>query len=630
VTGHDLMVQRDVLRQVASEISALAGELQDAITGWNGLACSAASGVGAWSEAQQLGAVIGRSSSGFGQYSGELRQAHSDTGTRIRISAERYDATEQTVVSLANASHDPSATIVESGGSNVPVDPGYGKNWTPQQREAYSRTQRLINMDGGQEVWTGTFPISEAAGFQNGGAAQYTWQDVQSLLSNTDPGAIATAGDAYGQLSGKLTDVASRVAGYGQTLASNWGGSTALTAVSQVQQLYQTAADMQANAWQAQHALTWYGSVLTAFKANLPQPASTHPADVAAANHAAQQRMAALNGHIQTAYTAMPGAVNKNLPPPLGGTGGNPSSGSAATGGGSSGPFAGSPGGGLAAGTAGGAGAVGTPGAPGGAGTVGTPGAPGGTGGSPPPGGTPPPGGGAPTPVSHLAGVGPPGPGGAGSGGPVPGGPGAPGGSGPGVSVPGGSGPGGSVPGGVPAPVPRVTSPGGDGTVPGDGPVPGGPGLSGGGSPGSVAGEEPLPASVTAAEPPGIASGEPGGFGGGDPGVIGGLGAPGESSAPSALDGAGFPMAGSPGGGAGASEIDRARQSWTTEDDGTWGSEGGGLAGSGEAGDPFFMPVGPGGNGHGRERDRLRQAWLAEDDDLWGALDPAVPPVIGG
>jgi hypothetical protein len=87
-------------------------------------------------------------------------------------------------------------------------------------------------------------------------------------------------------------------------------------------------------------------------------------------------------------------------------------------------------------------------------------------------------------------------------------------------------------------------------------------------------------------------------------------------------------MGGSPGGGAAGSE-DRVRDSWTTEDDGTWGSEGGGLGGPGEAGDPFFMPVGPGGNGQGREQDRLRQAWMAEDDDLWGALEPAVPPVIG-
>src|SRR5215470_4312440 len=364
VTGRDLMVQRDVLRQVASEVSALAGELQDAITGWNGLASTAASGVGAWSEAQQLSAVIGRSSSGFGQYSGELRQAHSDTGTRIRISAERYDATEQAVVSLANASHDPSAIIVESGGSNVPVDPGYGKNWTPQQREAYARTQRLIAINGGDEVWTGTYPISAAAGFQQAGTAGYSWQQVQSLLGNTDPAAVSAAGSAYGQLASKLTEVASKVAGLGHTLAGSWGGSTAVTAVSQVQQLYQTAADMQANAWQAQQALTWYGSVLSAFKGNLPQPASAHPADVAAANQAAQQRMSALNGHIQSAYFAMPGAVNKNLPPKLGGTGGGaPTSSAAAAGGG--GP---ADGGSLGSSAGTGPGGAGVPGSPGPAG----------------------------------------------------------------------------------------------------------------------------------------------------------------------------------------------------------------------------------------------------------------------
>jgi hypothetical protein len=389
VSGKDLMVHRDVLREVASQVSALAGELQGVISAWQGQAASAtsSSAVGAWPEAQQLAAVIGRSHSGFGQYSGDLQQAHSDTATRITISAERYDATEQANVSLANASHDPSAVIVESGGNNVPVDPGYGKNWTPQQREAYARTQRLININDGGAIWNGTFPISAAAGFQQAGTAGYTWEQVQNLLAGTDPGAISAAGSAYGQLAGKLTEVASKVAGLGNTLAGSWGGSTALTAVSQVQQLYQTAADMQANAWQAQHALTWYGSVLGAFKANLPQPASNHPADVTAANQAAQQRLAALNGHIQTAYFAMPGAVNKNLPPKLAGKGGGtpPTSSTAAAGSGGpsfSGAAPGAGGGGAGAGAAPGFGAPGGTGSP-----------PGAAGGFPPPGTAPLPGG---------------------------------------------------------------------------------------------------------------------------------------------------------------------------------------------------------------------------------------------
>src|SRR2546421_12522459 len=79
VTGKDLMVHRDVLREVASQVSALAGELEGVISAWQGQAASATSSgaVGAWPEAQQLAEGIGRSHSGFGQYSGDLRQAHS-------------------------------------------------------------------------------------------------------------------------------------------------------------------------------------------------------------------------------------------------------------------------------------------------------------------------------------------------------------------------------------------------------------------------------------------------------------------------------------------------------------------------------------------------------------------------
>jgi uncharacterized protein YukE len=659
VSGKDLMVHRDVLREVASQISALAGELQGVISAWQGNAASAASSgaVGAWPEAQQLAEVIGRSHSGFGQYSGDLRQAHNDTATRITISAERYDATEQANVSLAIASHDPSAVIVESGGNNVPVDPGYGKNWTPQQREAYTRTQRLINMNDGGEVWNGTFEISAAAGFSQAGTAGYTWEQVQNLLAGTDPGAISAAGSAYGQLAGKLTEVASKVAGLGSTLAGSWGGSTALTAVSQVQQLYQTASDMQANAWQAQHALTWYGSVLGAFKANLPQPATAHPADVAAANQAAQQRMAALNGHLQTAYYAMPGAVNKNLPPKLAGKGGGAPPTSATAASGSGGPaFSGAGGGG-----GGGAGAGSGLGAPGGTGSP-----PGAAGGFPPPGIAPAPGGGTP-PGSQLAGSGPGGGAPGGGGGPAPAG--APGGTTPGGPaggvVPPGSGGGapgedgvppgertvpgggaippgeGMAPGGTGVPPGEGTVPGETGVPPGEGAVPGGNGIPGGGRLASLPGEDPVPAGggVAPGEPAGSVSGVP--PAGGMPGEPGAPGEPGSSLAAGdeagalRMEGGMFPMTGSPGGGAGAGGFDRARQSWTTEDDGTWGADGGGLGAAGEAGDGFFMPVGPGdgggrGGGRGdRTRDRARQAWLAEDDDLWGAAEPAVPPVIG-
>ena len=182
-------------------------------------------------------------------------------------------------------------------------------------------------------AWTGTYPVTEDAGFAPGGSGGYTWQQVRSLLAGTDPGAISAAGAAYGQLSSTLTSISSRLAGHGQTLAANWGGSTAVTAVSQVQQLYQTAADLQANTWAAQQSMAWYGPVLETFRSSLPQPASSHPADVQAANQAAQQRMAALNSHLETAYYQMPAVVNKNLPPPLAGSGGPAGSGGSAAGG---------------------------------------------------------------------------------------------------------------------------------------------------------------------------------------------------------------------------------------------------------------------------------------------------------
>ncbi|HEV2377924.1 MAG TPA: hypothetical protein VGS19_37910 [Streptosporangiaceae bacterium] len=606
VYGTDLAVHRDVLRQVASEIGALAGELQAAIGSWQPNAAAAAGAVGAWPEAVQFDKVIGRSSGGFGEYSGNLRDAHSDTATRITISADRYDSAEQANVTLVNASYTASGIVIENGGNNVPLDPGYGQNWTPQQREAYARTQRLINMNGGQQNWTGAYPITDGAGFAMGKAATgYTWQEVQALLGATDPAAVSAAGAAYGQLANKLSDVAGKVAQHGQTLAANWSGATAVTAVSQVQQLYQTAADMQANAWQAQHALTWYGSVLSAFKANLPQPASSHPVDVAAANQAAQQRMAALNGHIQTAYYAMPAVVNKNLPPRLGGSGGGAPVSSGA--GHSAGP---------ANGGGSGAGPMPSGGSPGG------PGAPGSGFGAPPPGGGPPssaPPVTSPPPVSRVAGAGP-GPGPVPPGGPNPGG--TIGGSG-GGPVPGGPGVG-AVPPPVPggAPGPEGSPSGGGGTAPGEGGLPGGDPVPVGsvpvvGSPGGVAGTGSSLGST------GAVSADPAGSAGSA--VSGGPGMAGEAGAGNVPEGAMFPMAGSAGGG-GAGTADRTRESWMPEDQGVWGSEDG-VAGAGEPAG-LFMPVGPGG-GQSHEQERARQSWM-DEDDLWGAREPAVAPVIGG
>ena len=337
MSGRDLIVHRDVLRQVAACLARMAGELQSTLSACAGAAAPAAGAAGSWPQAQQLGQAMARAHAGVTQFTAQLQQAHTDMAARLATSADRYDAAEQQITSLIHAAADPSAMIIGSGGQDTPVQPGYGQNWTPQQRAAYYRVQRLENMPGNSgPSWTGTYPITEDTDFSPGSAAGYTWEQVKGLVEATDPGAISAAGAAYGELALTLTDISSQLAGHGQTLAANWGGSTAVTAVSQVQQLYQTAADLQANTWAAQQALAWYGPALSTFRASLPQPATSHPADVQAANEAAQQRMSALNSHMETAFYQMPGAVNKNLPPALAGSGGGA--------GGSGGTAAGGPG----------------------------------------------------------------------------------------------------------------------------------------------------------------------------------------------------------------------------------------------------------------------------------------------
>jgi uncharacterized protein YukE len=636
VSGRDLIVHRDVLRQVAADLARMADQLQTTLSACAPAAALAGGAAGSWPQAQQLNQVMSRAHGGVTQFTGQLQQAHTDMAARLATSADRYDAAEQQITSLIHAATDPSAMIIQSGGQDTPVQPGYGQNWTPQQRAAYYRIQRLENMPGNSGPnWTGTYPITEDTDFSQGSAAGYTWEQVKALIEATDPGAISSAGAAYGQITSTLTDISSQLSGHGQTLAANWGGSTAVTAVSQVQQLYQTASDLQANTWSAQQALAWYGPVLSSFRGSLPQPSSTHPADVQAANQAAQQRMSALNSHIETAFYQMPGAVNKNLPPALAGSGGAGGSGGTASGGGR-GTRVGLPGTGSGGHAAGSGGATGA-GAP-----VTTPlgGPPHLAGGSGPGSGT------------TLAGLTPTAPGGVAPGGSGPGGPGLGGpGAGGGFPAPGGPAPGGP---GILPPVPRTGS-GGDPGGPRSGTTPPGempPGENGvGGEPAPGEGGPGLPRNVfrtlSSLEEPGA----PGAVGEVSPGEAGltaetvpGRMMPGEMAAPDGLAAQGdagfagsrmpgsFPMAGA-GGAGGLGEADRSSQYWTSEDEATWGPDlGPGLAAGPEtAGDGMgWMMPGGGGAGRGQDRERSRLAWTGEDDDFWAAGGPAVPPVIGG
>ncbi|MGH3155626.1 MAG: hypothetical protein ACRDNF_03475, partial [Streptosporangiaceae bacterium] len=476
VTGRDLMVHTDTLRSVANQLGAMASELEKSLGDWQSAATSAASALGGWTAATSLAAVVDNAYRGVSQFTSELRQAHNDTQTRLNISADRYDSTEQQLMSVASRANDPTATIVGSGGNNTAVDP------TPSQA-------RLMVIEdhqpgGRQENWQQSLPITEDSSFEAGSTAGLSYQEVQSLLDATDPDAVTNAGTAYLTLYNQLTDISGKLSGQGARLAADWGGSTAVTAVSQVQQLWQTASDMQANTFSAGTSLQWYGGVLASFKSGMPNQTSPtskggkSPTQAAittasnASNQAAQEHLAQLNQHIGTTYSNMPPSVNKNLPSALSNTGSYSPAGGA-TGGGA---------GGASPAVTGGSGT--TPGVtgavPGGTAPAGT--IPGGT----LPGGTSP-GGVGTLPPTKLAGVGP-----GGVTGTAPTGPTGPTGPSPvGVgTAPSPGGPGGGL-GALPPPVGTGTS--GSGGDPGDGGDPGpvGIGTAGNGGDPGLAGGEP-------------------------------------------------------------------------------------------------------------------------------------------
>jgi hypothetical protein len=171
----------------------------------------------------------------------------------------------------------------------------------------------------------------------------------------------------------------------------------------------------------------------------------------------------------------------------------------------------------------------------------------------------------------------------------------------------------------------EVPAPGG-GAAPGE--VGGVPGIGGSGPAGDLAalGDSPT------ISPAGMITGQ-GAPAAADAAAIDGLAGPGGAASAEAAGGAGgFPMMGGVAGGGGQDGSGRARESWITEEEGTWGPEpGSGAAAAGtdlaaENGVGAMMPAGAG-RGTGQERDRIRQAWLAEED-VWGTGQPAVPSVI--
>lgn len=186
-----------------------------------------------------------------------------------------------------------------------------------------------------------------------------TLAQVKALVEPTQPGKIAMAGASFQRASARLVQLAAQLTGHAQKLAAAWGGANAPKVITQLQQLHETAVGLASTSQAAGSVLQWYGTtILPFYKSQIQNMTDTFGDKVTGfltgtdpANTAAASQLAKLNTRIVEAYTAMPPAANKNLPPLTGsfgapGSAGMPSSGRAG-GGGYVGPVPASNGGGT-------------------------------------------------------------------------------------------------------------------------------------------------------------------------------------------------------------------------------------------------------------------------------------------
>jgi hypothetical protein len=100
-----------------------------------------------------------------------------------------------------------------------------------------------------------------------------TTPEVHAILTRLDPAALQDAGAAHTQLGRELGTVAAHLAQEAATLAGNWSGPAARTALNQFQRLHEQTAALATQATQTGTVLTWLGTQIV--------PAFQHPADPA-------------------------------------------------------------------------------------------------------------------------------------------------------------------------------------------------------------------------------------------------------------------------------------------------------------------------------------------------------------
>ena len=111
-----------------------------------------------------------------------------------------------------------------------------------------------------------------------------TTAEIMNILHRLDPGAVAAAGAAHTSLGDVLAAMAASLTRHAQTLAQNWTGTAARTAMTRFQQLHDQTSALATQAAQTGSVLTWLGiQVLPKFQQlQTPGTGSAVAADAAA------------------------------------------------------------------------------------------------------------------------------------------------------------------------------------------------------------------------------------------------------------------------------------------------------------------------------------------------------------
>jgi hypothetical protein len=203
---------------------------------------------------------------------------------------------------------------------------------------------------------------------------------IQEMFSFLPDGSLVSeSGAAHARAGVVLAGIADQLVKHVQVLSENWGGAAAQTAVTNFQQLHETASSLAQASTQTGAVLSWLGPVISSYKNYTASIANT-----SAGKQAAQAALSEFNQNLVDANGNLPTTITKNLPndtlgkqvATITGPGGGVAAGTAAAGaspgGGPSGVGGGTSGTGGATGATGGSTGGTTGVAPGGTGPTGT------------------------------------------------------------------------------------------------------------------------------------------------------------------------------------------------------------------------------------------------------------------